>query len=323
MTLPRTRAAVTIVVPGYQVAGYAGEALDSLRAQTRDDWAAILVDDGSTDGTAEIFADAAASDARFRLVHHGHQRGLGAARNTGLELVETPYVGFLDGDDAFTPTALERLVGVLDETGSDFALGAYVRLRPEADGTYSTGIVQPWVAAATDPERRATTIDEHPAASANIVAWSKVSRTDFWRRTGLRFPVDRLYEDQVVAQRMYASARAFDVVPDVIALWRERADGSSITQRKASIDVLRDYLDGMSGGIAALEAAGHTAAVHERVRLILGMDLPPLVRIAQEHPDDAYGRAIGQFTRDLWTRGGPAMGLADDSAALIAAARSW
>jgi hypothetical protein len=53
------------------------------------------------------------------------------------------------------------------------------------------------------------------------------------------------------------------------------------------------------------------------------MDLPPLVRIAQEHPDDAYGRAIGQFTRDLWARGGSAMGLADDSAPLIAAARSW
>jgi len=323
VSLTPDRAAVTIIVPGYQVAGYAGEALDSLRVQTREDWAAILVDDGSTDGTAEIFAHAAAADPRFRLVHHGHQRGLGAARNTGLELVETTYVGFLDGDDAFTPTALERLVGVLEETGSDFALGAYVRLRPEPDGGYSRGIVQPWVAAATDPERRATTIDEHPAASGNIVAWSKVSRVDFWRRTGLRFPVDRLYEDQVVAQRMYASARAFDVVPDVVALWRERADGSSITQAKASLDVLRDYLDGMSGGIAELDAAGHAAAVRERVRLILGMDLPPLVRIAQDHHDDAYGRAIGEFTRDLWARGGSSVALEDEPAALVEAARRW
>jgi glycosyltransferase involved in cell wall biosynthesis len=323
VTLASDSAAVTIVVPGYQVARYAGEALDSLRAQTRGDWVAILVDDGSTGGTAEIFADAAAADPRFRLAHHGHQRGLGAARNTGLDLAETPYVGFLDGDDAFTPTALERLVGVLDETGSDFALGAYVRLRPEPGGGYSTGMVQPWVAAATDPERRGITIDEHPAASANIVAWSKVSRTDFWRRTGLRFPVDRLYEDQVVAQRMYASARAFDVVPDVVTLWRERADGSSITQRKASIDVLRDYLDGMSGGIAELEAGGHSAAVLERVRLILGMDLPPLVRIALDHHDDAYGRAIGAFTRDVWARGGASVVLDDEAGALVAAARGW
>ena len=122
---------------------------------------------------------------------------------------------------------------------------------------------------------------------------------------------------------MYASARAFDVVPDVVALWRERADGSSITQRKASIDVLRDYLDGMSGGIAELEAAGHTAAVRERVRLILGMDLPPLVRIAQDHQTTRTAERSAQFTRDLWARGGSSVALADEPAALVAAARSW
>ena len=165
-------------------------------------------------------------------------------------------IGFLDADDACTPTALERLVGVLDETGSDFAAGAYVRLRPDGDGGYTPGVVQPWVAAATAPERRAVTIDQHPEASGNIVAWSKVSRLEFWRRTGLRFPVGRLYEDQVVAQRMYASARSFDVIPDVVVQWRERADGSSITQRKDAVPVLRDYLEGMSGGIAELDARG-------------------------------------------------------------------
>lgn len=323
MTLPSGRAAVTIIVPGYEVAAYAGEALDSLCAQTRGDWAAILVDDASTDGTAEIFADAAAADPRFRLVRHERRQGLAAARNTGLDLVDTPLVGFLDADDLFTPTALERLVGTLDETGSDFALGAYVRLRPDGNAGYTTGVVQPWVAAATDPERRATTIDQHPAASGNIVAWSKVSRLEFWRRTGLRFPVGRLYEDQIVAQRMYASARTFDVIPDVVVHWRERADGTSITQGRDALPVLREYLDGMSGGIAELDRAGHRAAVQERVHLILAMDLPPLVRIAQEHPDDAYRRALGVFTRDLWSHGGASAPLDDEATFLAAAARLW
>jgi glycosyltransferase involved in cell wall biosynthesis len=322
VSLPRDRAAVTVIMPGYDVAEYAAEAIDSLRGQTRGDWVAILVDDASTDDTQRIFTDAAAADPRFRVVRHARRQGLGAARNTGLDVVETPLVGFLDADDVFTPTALERLVGTLDETGSDFALGAYVRLRPDGAG-YVPGIVQPWVAAATDPERRATTIDAHPAASGNIVAWSKVSRIEFWRRAGLRFPVGRLYEDQVVAQRMYAAARAFDVVPDVVVHWRERADGSSITQRKAALPVLTDYLGGMSGGISELERAGHPAAVRERVHLILAMDLPPLVRIAQEHPDDAYRRAIGMFARELWARGGAAVRLDDEAAFLAAAARLW
>src|SRR5690606_33002552 len=119
---------VTVVVPGFDVAEYAAEALDSLRRQTLRAWTAILVDDASTDATPDVFAEAAASDPRFRVVRHETRRGLGAARNTGLDLVETPFVGFLDADDALTERALERLVGTVTASGSDFALGAYVRL---------------------------------------------------------------------------------------------------------------------------------------------------------------------------------------------------
>ncbi|GAA2011840.1 glycosyltransferase [Microbacterium ulmi] len=316
-------AAITVIVPGFDVAPYAAEALDSLRRQTRRDWVAVLVDDASTDGTGALFESAAAADPRFRVVHHARRRGLGAARNTGLEHVRTPFLGFLDADDLFTPVALDRLLGVLDQTGSDFAIGAYVRLRPDGIGGYEPGVVQPWVSAATDPERRATTIDRHPDASGNIVAWSKVSRTDFWRRLALAFPEGKAYEDQIVAQRMYAGARAFDVVPDVVAHWRERADGSSITQTKDAVPVLRDYLEAMAGGIEVLEATGHPAAARSRVRLILAMDVPPLVRIAQGHPDDAYRRALGRFTRDVWARGGAGAELDAEAATLVDAARLW
>ncbi|MBD7956805.1 glycosyltransferase family 2 protein [Microbacterium sp. Sa4CUA7] len=313
-------AAITIIVPGFDVADYAAEALDSLRAQTRGDWMAILVDDASTDATGALFTAAAARDPRFRVVRHAERRGLSSARNTGLDLVETPYLGFLDADDVLTPTALERLAGALDETGSDFAVGAYVRLRPDATGGYAVGDVQPWVAAATEPGRRRTTIDEHPDASGNIVAWSKLSRIDFWRRAGLRFPDGRLYEDQVVAQQMYSRARRFDVVPDVVVHWRERADGSSITQGKSALPVLREYLAAMVGGLDVLEHAGHAAAVRSRVRLILTMDLPPLVDLARIHPDDAYRRALGAFAREVWARGGAHSDLDERSARAVAAA---
>ncbi len=180
---------VTVIVPGFDVAEYAEEALDSLRAQSHPHWTAVLVDDASRDDTARIFADAEADDPRFRFVRHDEQRGLGAARNTGLSLVQTPYTAFLDADDVMRPDALSRLADTLDRTGSSFVVGAYVRLRPDADGPgYTAGDVQPWVAAATDPARSATSLAQHPAASGNIVAWSKMSRTDFWEEQGLRFP---------------------------------------------------------------------------------------------------------------------------------------
>ncbi len=319
-----TPAAITVIVPGHDVAPYADEALDSLRRQSLQAWTAILIDDFSTDSTADVFAHAAASDPRFRLVRHGQRAGLGAARNRGLDLVDTPFLGFLDADDVLTPNALERLVGLLDETGSDFAVGAYVRLRPEAAGGYSAGEVQPWVAAASAPERRGTTIDEHPEASGNIVAWSKVSRTEFWHRAGIRFPEGRLYEDQIVAQQMYARARRFDTVPDVVAHWRVRADGSSITQREAHLDVLRDCLGAMDAGLRVLESAGHPLAVQARIGQMLRMDVPRLAEIARTHPDAAYRRTLGAFTRDIWTRAGTARaGLDEATATVVAATRLW
>jgi CDP-glycerol glycerophosphotransferase len=315
---------VTVIVPGRDVGAFAEEALASLRAQTRTDFRAILVDDASRDATAEIFAEVAAQDPRFTLVRHEVARGLGASRNEALDLVDTRYVGFFDADDVMTPGALDALVGSLEESGSDVAVGAYVRLRADAAGHYAPGIVQPWVAASTSPARRRTTLAEHPDVSGNIVAWSKISRIDLWRREGLRFTEDKAYEDQVVAQRLYAAAAAVDVIPDVVVHWRERADGTSITQRRHAVPVLQDYLEGMRDGLAVLDAAGHPAAARSRVRLILDMDVPALVRVAEHHPDDVYRQLLGVFTRDLSDRAvRENVTLDEASASLLAEARTW
>ena len=287
---------VTLIVPGRDIASFAPAAIASLLVQTETRWRAILIDDGSRDATGEIFRDAAASDPRFTFLTHEASRGLGAARNAGLDLVDTEYLGFLDGDDELTPAALERLIGTLAETGSDFVAGAYVRSRLRGD-VYVPGRVQPWTAAATDPQRLRTTLDEHPRASANIVAWSKVSRAEFWG--DLRFPEGVAYEDQIVAQLMYTRAAAFDVIPDVVVRWRLRADGTSITQGKADLSVLRDYLAALRGGIRVLHEAGAEAAVTARLDLILAMDVPPLHEIASSHPDPAYAAEVTAFLSEM------------------------
>lgn len=287
---------VTLIVPGRDIESFAPAAIASLQAQTEPRWRAILIDDGSVDATGDVFADAAASDSRFEFVRHEASRGLGAARNIGIDRVDTEFLGFLDGDDELTPTALERLTGSLAETGSDFIAGAYVRTRPHGHG-YAPGRVQPWTSAATDPARLRTDIFDHPAASANIVAWSKISRTDLW--TDLRFPEGVSYEDQIVAQQMYTRARSFDVIPDVVVHWRIRADGTSITQSRDQLPVLLDYLAALRGGIRVLREAGAHAAVTARLDLILAMDMAPLQEIAAVHPDPAYAAEVQAFLDEL------------------------
>lgn len=285
-----------MIVPGRNIADFAPAAIASLRAQTEEGWRAILVDDGSLDATGEIFEESAQHDPRFTVLRHAEARGLGGARNAALELVDTEFVGFLDADDELTPSALERLLGTITTTGSDFVAGAYVRLRPDGAG-YRAGRVQPWVTAATDPERRKTTLAEHPQASGNIVAWSKVSRTAFW--DDLRFPEGVAYEDQIVAQLMYTRAASFDVIPDPVVRWRVRGDGTSITQSKTQLPVLRDYLKALDGGIRVLADAGYSAAVLARIELILAMDIPPLLAHAEDHPDLEYRAALSAFVEGL------------------------
>lgn len=306
-----------MIVPARDVGAHAPAAVRSLQAQTEQRWHALLIDDGSRDDTGAVFAAAAAADARFSVLQHDEARGLGAARNIGLDRVDTPFLGFLDGDDELTPRAIETWLRTLDESGSDFVAAAYVRSRL-VGGAYRPGRVQPWVAAATSPRRLGVTLAEHPDASANIVAWSKLSRSTLWE--GLRFPEDVAYEDQVVAQRMYTQARAFDVIPDVAVHWRVRADGTSITQGRAQLPVLHDYLAALLGGIDVLVGAGQLSAVRARIALIRAMDLPSLESIAAAHPDPAYRGALDAFQDALRALPESAHAVADPA---LRAALDW
>ena len=112
----RTRppADVTVVVPCYNQAHFLGECLRSIRAQTRETWRAIVVDDASPDGEAIRVVVAQLEDDRITLERHGVNRGLAAARNTGIRASRTPYVLPVDADDALDPHYLERVVSLMD-----------------------------------------------------------------------------------------------------------------------------------------------------------------------------------------------------------------
>ncbi len=288
-------AVVTVIVAGRDIATLAPAALDSLLAQTEPRFRAVLIDDGSIDETGAIFRRYADTDARFHAIWHPDSLGLGAARNHGLSLVDTEYVAFLDADDVMRPEALEHMVASLESSGSEMAVGTYVRLR-EVDGAWVCGDVQPWVRASVTPARSGVTLADHPAVVGNIVAWSKVSRHALWTRTGVRFPESVLYEDQVVAQRLYAAAQGIDLLDEVVVEWRIRNDGSSITQREADPRVFADCVEQMAAGLAVLRetSAEATAA---RTTQILRMDLPRLAGIFDLAPESRA--LLGTFARTL------------------------
>lgn len=112
---------VSIVIPVYNVEAFLRACLDSILAQTHTDWEAILVDDGSSDGSRAICEQYCRIDPRFRLVSHNKNRGPSAARNTGISLSTSDILTFVDSDDLIHPLYLELMLvpfskGVADIT---------------------------------------------------------------------------------------------------------------------------------------------------------------------------------------------------------------
>jgi glycosyltransferase involved in cell wall biosynthesis len=97
--------AVSVVIPCFNYGHLLQETLDSVRCQSLADWECIVVDDGSTDDTGAIARACAAEDPRFRYVRH-ENRGLSAARNTGLRNSRGALVQLLDADDLLEPDKL-------------------------------------------------------------------------------------------------------------------------------------------------------------------------------------------------------------------------
>ena len=112
---------VSIVIPTYNHASMLQRALATVVEQTYQNWNAIVVNNFSTDNTLEVVA--AFNDPRIQCVNFRNNGVIGASRNEGIALATGTYVAFLDSDDTWFPTKLEKCVEIL-ESGSDLVCHA-------------------------------------------------------------------------------------------------------------------------------------------------------------------------------------------------------
>ncbi len=114
----------SLVIPCWNSAATLDRCLACVRAQTCDDFEAIFVDDGSTDGTGAMLAAAAAADARIRVITQAN-RGVSAARNAGLDIARGEFIFFADPDDAFSPRMLEKGIAAMERDAADYCVFPY------------------------------------------------------------------------------------------------------------------------------------------------------------------------------------------------------
>jgi CDP-glycerol glycerophosphotransferase len=279
------------VVPVYDVERWLPESLDSLLGQEGVDLEAVVVDDGSPDGSGAIADAYAARDDRVRVLHVSNG-GLGSARNVGTEQVTGEYLGFLDSDDVLPPGALATLAATLEESGSDFVTGSIVR--------WESGGLQepPWMRRLHRERRPGITARDHPEILGDVFAWNKLFRLSFWQEQGLEWPEGVRYEDQPTTTRAYLEG-TFDVVPDVVYHWRIRQDGTSITQQRASVADLSDRMLTKRMALDAVQEYDDPGTSAYFVDRVMAGDLH---RYFVEIPlgSDEWWRLLVDGIHDLW-----------------------
>lgn len=111
--------AVSIVVPCYNAADFIREGIASLQQQGFRDWECLVVDDCSTDNSAAVLQELAASDPRIIPILHDRNGGAAVARNTAIEHARGAWLTLLDADDVYAPDRLARLVALAESQGAD------------------------------------------------------------------------------------------------------------------------------------------------------------------------------------------------------------
>lgn len=273
MTPPAPPAApplVSVIVPAYQVAPLVAGAIASLRAQDLADFEALVIDDGSDDGSGQAAEAAWGGDPRFRLIRQ-ENRGLSAARNAGIALARGEWLAFLDGDDAFAPGFLAGLVAAARRAGLPWAASALDLVYPDGQRVAHSarhGTPDPaGLAEATLP-----LTDAVETARLFPSAWNKVYRRELF--ADLRFREGTWFEDHEVYWALAARTGAIRYLPE--PLYRHRrgrpgqitgADDERVFQQFPVLDRLRPLV---ATRTRAAEGMAQLASrlVHERAEVL-------------------------------------------------------
>ena len=223
---------VSIIIPVYNVEFYIEDCLQSVMRQSYEgSIECILVDDCGTDHSMEVagqLIEAYNGSIDFKVLHHEHNRGLSAARNTGIEASSGEYVFFLDSDDWISDDCIERLTQPLDLEQYDFVIGHYVR-----DG-------KDYVV--TCPEGQYYSNDWKLSVRCRIPvsACNKLFRKSFLLDHQLRFEEGKVYEDSVFSFDLACAGGKYYVISNITYYYRRREN--SITTRENKYRIA-DYID--------------------------------------------------------------------------------
>nr|WP_225849988.1 glycosyltransferase family 2 protein [Streptomyces sp. HPF1205] len=230
---------LSVIVPFFNVQQFVPDALRSLRANAREDFEFLLMDDGSTDRTPELLAQGVGGLPGARIIRREHG-GVAALRNAGIDAAKGTYLTFMDGDDWMAPGYLPRLVEAMDDLDVDFL---------RTDHVQCTGRTRNVIRAPHG--RRGARLDPRacilPADRPSLVdypySWAGAYHRRIVEQGLVHMPEDlRTAEDRPWIWRLHREAKSVAVV-GLLGIYYRRGVASSLTRvgDARQLDFIRSF----------------------------------------------------------------------------------
>ena len=167
----------SIIIPVYNVAQYVEKCVNSTIAQTYRNIEIIIVNDGSTDNSADVIAELARQDDRIIVINQKNA-GVSSARNRGIDTARGEYILFVDGDDWLSKDCVEYMLNLANKTQSEMAISV---------NNFTTRDKQQIIEDKIDTWSASNTVAKFLYPGMPIGSWNKIYRHDFLIKNGLRF----------------------------------------------------------------------------------------------------------------------------------------
>jgi glycosyltransferase involved in cell wall biosynthesis len=216
---------ISVIIPCYNVEKYVARCLESVLSQTHDNLEAIVVNDGSTDGTARIVGRYL-SDGRVMYLEQANA-GVSAARNAGIDAASGALLAFADSDDYLETRMYERLLAARARENADMAVCNYNlvyddRVEPQYSKPRNETV-----------DVRADVYDYFARFCAcpkpNNYIWTRLYRAEIVKNSRVRFENHKLGDDTLFNFKLLPHLRRVAFVPDGLYNYFQRADSNVYT----------------------------------------------------------------------------------------------
>ena len=231
---------ISVITPVYNSERYLHQCVDSIIGQTFNDIEIILVDDGSTDSSANICDMYALHDSRIKVIHNKNS-GMGVSYNLGIKAAKGDYIGFIESDDFADPKMFEALYNLAEQHNKpDIVKSSWWQY-------YSK----------SKTANKDTTLDEYKSdkivnikndpwiLTKQFTVWSAIYKRDFLINNNIKYleTPGASYQDVGFTYKAFCKASNIIITPDAYIYYRQDNENSSVNSKEKSEVIFNEYAE--------------------------------------------------------------------------------